>query len=51
MYLDNYTLAAIVIALSGSILVISLFVNNTFKLHKEITRLQVALRTERRKNK
>ena len=51
MYLDNYTLAAIIIALSGSILVIGLFLKNTFKLNDEITRLQVALRTERRKNR
>jgi uncharacterized integral membrane protein len=51
MLLDTPLIAAIVIALSGSILVMGLFLKQNFELQKEIVRLQVALRTERRKTK
>jgi uncharacterized integral membrane protein len=49
MILDNGTLVAIVIALSGSLLMMIAFWQRNVKLEKEIRRLQVALRTERLK--
>jgi hypothetical protein len=49
MILDNGTLIAIVIALTGSIGTMLAFFNQNIKLQKEIRRLQIALRTERLK--
>jgi hypothetical protein len=49
MILDTGTLIAIVIALTGSITVMCLFWKQNIEQHKEIRRLQVALRTERLK--
>jgi hypothetical protein len=49
MILDNGTLIAIVIALSGSCGMMIAFWNRTVKLEREIRRLQIALRTERNK--
>jgi hypothetical protein len=49
MILDTGTLIAIVIALAGSITVMCLFWKQNIEQHKEIRRLQVALRTERLK--
>lgn len=49
MILDNGTLIAIVIALSGSAGMMIAFWNRTVKLEREIRRLQIALRTERNK--
>ena len=49
MILDTGTLIAIVIALGGSITVMCLFWKQNIEQHKEIRRLQVALRSERLK--
>lgn len=49
MILDNGTLIAIVIALSGSVGMMIAFWKHNIKLEKEIRRLQVTLRTERLK--
>ena len=49
MILDNGTLIAIVIALGGSITVMCLFWKQNIEQHKEIRRLQLALRDERNK--
>jgi hypothetical protein len=49
MILDNGTLIAIVIALTGSLTVMGLFWKQNIQQQKEIRRLQVALRTERLK--
>jgi len=51
MYLDNYLMGAIIIALSGSMLVIGLLIKESIALHKEIHRLQIALRSARIKNR
>jgi uncharacterized integral membrane protein len=47
MILDNETLIAIVIALTGSLSMMIAFWQRNVKLEKEIRRLQVTLRTER----
>ena len=49
MILDNGTLIAIVIALSGSVGMMIAFWQRNVQLEKEIRRLQVTLRTERLK--
>ena len=49
MILDNGTLIAIVIALTGSVGMMIAFWNRTIQLEREIRRLQIALRTERLK--
>ena len=49
MILDNGTLIAIVIALTGSLGMMIAFWQRNIQLEKEIRRLQVALRTERLK--
>jgi hypothetical protein len=49
MILDTGTLIAIVIALAGSITVMCLFWKQNIEQHKEIRRLQLALRDERNK--
>ena len=49
MIMDNGTLIAIVIALTGSIGMMIAFWQRNVQLEKEIRRLQVALRTERLK--
>jgi hypothetical protein len=49
MILDNGTLIAILIALTGSLGMMIAFWNQNRKLEKEIRRLQIALRTERLK--
>ena len=49
MILDTGTLVAIVIALGGSITVMCLFWKQNIEQHKEIRRLQLALRDERNK--
>ena len=49
MILDTGTLIAIIIALAGSITVMCLFWKQNIEQHKEIRRLQIALRTERLK--
>lgn len=49
MILDTGTLIAIVIALGGSLTVMGLFWRENIRLMKEIRKLQVALRDERRK--
>jgi hypothetical protein len=49
MVMDNGTLIAIVIALTGSIGMMIAFWQRNVQLEKEIRRLQVALRTERLK--
>ena len=51
MIMDNETLIAIVIALTGSIGMMIAFWQRNVQLEKEVRRLQVALRTERLKNK
>ena len=51
MILDNGTLIGIVIALAGSLGMMIAFWQRNIQLEKEIRRLQVALRTERIKNK
>jgi uncharacterized integral membrane protein len=51
MILDNGTLIAIVIALAGSLGMMIAFWQRNIQLEKEIRRLQVALRSERIKNK
>ena len=47
MILDNGTLIAIVIALTGSLGMMLAFWQRNVKLEKEIRRLQIVLRTER----
>ena len=47
MIMDNGTLIAIVIALTGSLGMMIAFWQRNVKLEKEIRRLQVALRNER----
>ena len=47
MILDTGTLIGIVIALAGSLTDMCLFWKQNIEQHKEIRRLQVALRTER----
>jgi len=49
--LTNLDLLAIIIALLGSITVMCLFWKQNIALTKEVRRLQIALRDERRKNK
>ena len=49
MILDTGTLIAIVIALAGSLTVMCLFWKQNIEQHKEIRRLQVLLRDERKK--
>lgn len=49
--LTNLDLLAIIIALLGSITVMCLFWKQNIALTKEVRRLQVALRDERKKNK
>ena len=49
MIIDTGTLIAIVIALGGSITVMCLFWKQNIEQHKEIRRLQLALRDERNK--
>ena len=50
MVLDDGTTLAIMIALLGSITVMCLFWKENINQHKQIRRLQVALRDERKKN-
>ena len=50
MLLDTGTIFATIIALAGSVFVMCVFWKHNIKLEKEIRRLQVALRDER-KNK
>ena len=47
--LTQWDLFAIIIALAGACLVIFLSIKENIKLRKEIRRLQIALREERRK--
>jgi uncharacterized integral membrane protein len=47
MLIDTGTLAAIIIALAGSLGMMIAFWQRNVQLEKEIRRLQVALRTER----
>ena len=49
MILDTGTLIAIVIALGGSLTVMCLFWKQNIEQHKEIRRLQILLRDERKK--
>ena len=49
MILDTGTLIAIVIALAGSVGVMISFWKQNIEQHKEIRRLQIALRSERLK--
>ena len=49
MILDTGTLIAIVIALGGSLTVMCLFWKQNIEQQKEIRRLQLALRDERKK--
>ena len=49
MIMDNGTLIAIVIALTGSLGMMIAFWQRNAQLEKEIRRLQIALRTERLK--
>jgi hypothetical protein len=49
MILDTGTLIAIVIALGGSLTVMCLFWKQNVEQHKEIRRLQILLRDERKK--
>ena len=49
MILDTGTLIAIVIALGGSLSMMLVFWKQNVEQHKEIRRLQIALRTERLK--
>ena len=51
MILDTGTLIGITIALAGSLTVMILFWKQNIEQQKEIRRLQVALRSERLKNK
>jgi hypothetical protein len=48
MVLDNGTTLGIMIALLGSVTVMCLFWRENIRLTKEVRRLQVALRDERR---
>lgn len=49
MILDNGTLIAIVIALTGSLGMMIAFWRRTIQLEKEIRRLQIVLRSQRTK--
>jgi hypothetical protein len=49
MILDTGTIIAITIALAGSVGIMIAFWKQNIEQHKEIRRLQVALRTERLK--
>ena len=49
MIMDNGTLIAIVIALAGSLTMMCLFWKQNVEQHKEIRRLQILLRDERKK--
>jgi len=49
MILDNGTLIAIVIALAGSLSMMLVFWKQNVEQHKEIRRLQILLRDERKK--
>ena len=49
MILDTGTLIAIVIALGGSLSMMLIFWKQNVEQHKEIRRLQIALRDERKK--
>jgi hypothetical protein len=49
MILDTGTLIAIVIALAGSLSMMLVFWKQNVEQHKEIRRLQIALRDERNK--
>lgn len=49
MILDTGTVIGIIIALLGAITVMGLFWQENIRLSKEVRRLQVALRDERRK--
>lgn len=49
MVIDNGTVLAIIIALLGAVGMMGLFWSENIKLTKEVRRLQVALRDERRK--
>ena len=51
MILDNGTLISIVIALAGSLTVMGLFWKQNISQQKEISRLRIQLREERRKTK
>lgn len=51
MVLDNGTLIAIVIALTGSLTMMGLFWKQNIEQHKEIRRLQIALRDARIKSR
>ena len=50
MVLDNGTTLAIMIALLGSVTVMCLFWRENINQHKQIRRLQVALREARKNN-
>jgi hypothetical protein len=50
MVIDTGTVIGIIIALLGAITVMGLFWQENIRLSKEIRRLQVALRDERRKS-
>jgi hypothetical protein len=50
MILDTGTLIAIVIALAGSLTMMCLFWKQNIEQHKEIRRLQIALRATRTKS-
>jgi ABC-type cobalamin transport system permease subunit len=50
MVIDTGTIIGIVIALLGAITVMGLFWQENIRLSKEVRRLQVALRDERRKS-
>jgi hypothetical protein len=49
MLIDNGTVLGIIIALLGAMTVMGLFWRENIRLAKEVRRLQVALRDERRK--
>jgi len=51
MVLDNGTLIAITIALAGAVTVMILFWKQNIEQQKEIRRLQIALRDERKKSR
>lgn len=51
MYLDTGTLIAVVIALVTSCITIFINIKENHRLQKKVVELQVALRTERRKDK
>ena len=51
MVLDTGTLIAITIALAGSVTVMCLFWKQNIQMQREIRRLQIALRDERKKSR